>query len=162
MACAPSGHLVRFLFAPQRSATPLGAQTGKSVFRRHSRAASAVPVLRFIDSPSHPRSTPRGKRQKTAALQKLARVGTGFKFTSSGALGTNMPRRLRCPSAIELSISINHQTSTIKPQPSLAASVLPRRHASPPRFGYHRDFPNPLASSPPLSRRCLHLAIRVW
>ncbi len=51
MACAPSGHLVRFLFASQRTATQLGAQTGKSVFRRHSRAASALPVLRFIDSP---------------------------------------------------------------------------------------------------------------
>ena len=36
-----------------------------------------------------------------------------FKFASSGALGINMPRRLRCPSAIELSISINHQTSTV-------------------------------------------------
>jgi len=32
-ACAPSGHFVRFRLAWKRSATPLGAQTWRSVFR---------------------------------------------------------------------------------------------------------------------------------
>src|SRR6266850_6414370 len=47
-ACAPSGHFVRLPFCAQRSPTPLGAQTGKSVFRCNSRAATASPLYRIL------------------------------------------------------------------------------------------------------------------
>src|SRR5207253_3870836 len=89
-----SGHFVRFLFAPQRSATPLGAQTGKSLFRSHSRTTTASPLYRFNDSEQPSLHAQRKAAEGCRTPQSWRTFELAFKFAKrSGArwrFGTHM------------------------------------------------------------------------
>ena len=132
------------------------AQTGKAVSGRLSFQEFIVLRLRhsiFIPDQGNREENPHCKSLRTFATAQIPQA-SGLHHPL-GALETTWPRWEPYRTAIAPPHSIKHQ-------PSLLASVLPQRRAGLSRFGYRRDFPNPPASSPPLSQRCLHPAIRVW